>query len=442
MKLTRRFALVLAILLLLPLFGCEKLDLSGGKDSGTPDGAYTNPLDPNTLTVKTTVEGSEAFRPEGGADPKTDRILQQIAAVERETGYTVDVQIVSEESLSTVFLQACRSGKKYADVIQTDAAFLSRYYDEGYFLSLSQVGLSKSATGTLKKSDGTAYGIRADGWNNPLPTASYLLFYNERLLTERGCETPLQLQEERSWNWANFERLCKKVTDGEVFAIAYPKESETDLIWATLHAAGMTYFTDDGVCTMDSDEGINGFTTLRSLLNLGVTYSLSSYENSTADPTAKLAFTNRRTAFLVGNASLLFEAGEGSLFEELGEELRVIGFPAIKKGVTGATFSTNDVFCGITAAANTEMCKTVLPLLFATPEGTDPKEELIDTYFYHAEDGEVYFDLLASADTDTALTMNENRSIVEEYFLQIAKGNYSAKEYLSNLESVFNVKNS
>ncbi len=442
MKFSRIFALFLSALLLFSLLGCEKIDLSGGKQNGSNQNAgVSDSSDPNTLTVKTSVAGAEAFRPEGGASPKTDRILAQIEAVEKATGTTVDVELVSEANLSDQFLRACRTGKKYADVIQTDAMFLSRYYDEGYFLSLADVGLEASKTGSLKKSDGTAYALRADGWNNPLPTLSYLLFYNEKLLTDRNCETPLELYENSAWNWNNFERLCNQVTDGEVFALATPNESHPDLVWATLHAAGLTYFSDDGTCVMDSKQGLTGFSKLQSLLSSGVTYSLGAYENSAADPTAKLAFTNRRTAFLVGNSSLLFDTEDDSVSACLGEDLRIIGFPSIQKGTAGACYSSEDIFCGITANANKELCKTLLPRLFASPEKVNVNEELTEDHFYHKEDAELYFDLLATADTDTSLPMTENRSIVEEYFLQMAKGHLSAKEYLSNLQSRFNANN-
>lgn len=441
MKLIRIFTLLLSTLLLFSLLGCEKIDLSGDKNNGgsQSNDSVVDTSDPKTLTVKTTVSGNETFRPEGGVSPKTDRILAQIEAIEK-SGYTIDVEIVSEGSLSTTFLRACRAGKKYADVIQTDAMFLSRYYDEGYFLPLSDVGLQASATGSLKKSDGTPYALRADGWNNPLPTLSYLLFYNEKLFTESGCETPLELYESGSWNWVNFERLCKEITNanpGEIYAIAHPTDAETDLVWATLHAAGLTYFSDDGICTMDSEEGLKGFSTLRSLLTSGVTYHLGAYENNTADPTAKLAFTNRRTAFLVGNSSLLFESDDDSLSENLGEDLRIIGFPAIRQGVSGATFTQEDIFCGIPSTANKDLCKTVLPLLFSSSEDIDPKAELIEDYFYHENDGALYFDLLANADTDTSLAMTDNRTLVEEYFMQVAKG-ASAKEILSNFQVIFN----
>lgn len=442
MKLSRMFSLFLSTLLLFSLLGCEKIDLSGGKHNGGNQNAGSpDSSDPGILTVKTTVSGDETFRPEGGASPKTDRILAQIEAVEKAAGVTVDVELVSEEALSDRFLRACRTGKKYADVIQTDAMFLSRYYDEGYFLSLADVGLEASKTGSLKKSDGTAYALRADGWNNPLPTVSYLLFYNEKLLTDRSCETPLELYEGGAWNWVNFEKLCNRVTDGEVFAIAHPNESNPDLVWAALHAAGLTYFTDAGVCVMDSPQGLTGFSNLQSLLNAGVTYRLGSYENSTADPTAKLAFTNGRTAFLVGNSSLLFETDDSSLSACLKEDLRIIGFPSIRTGTTGAFYSSEDVFCGITSMANKELCKTLLPQLFAPPENGNAVEEMTENYFYHQKDAEIYFDLLASADTDTSLPMTENRSLVEEYFLEIARGQRSAKEYLNNLQSRFNANN-
>ncbi len=444
MKVIRIFALMLSILLMFSLLGCEKIDLSGGKNPGENggEGGSSAPdlSDSHTLTVKTTVSGRETFRPEEGLSPKTNQILAQIQEVEDATGCKVDVEILSKESLSTAFLRACRAGKKYADMIQTDGAFLSRYYSEGYFMSLAEAGLEPSATGSLTTADGIAYGLRADGWNNPNPTLSYLLFYNEKILTESGCQTPLQLAEEGVWNWVNFKTLCQQVTQrnpGEVYAIAYPNDSETDLIWATLHAAGLTYFAKDGTCTMDSPEGLEGFSQLRGLLTSGVTYSLGSYENSTAEATAKLAFLNGRTAFLVGNSKLLFETDENSLFSGLKEDLRIIGFPAIKEGTPGASFSEPDVFCAITSTANRELCQQVVPRLFAPREGTDPNQELIDTYFYHQQDGEIYLDLLSASDTETALGMGENRSLVEEYFVRVAKG-ASAKEILSNFQTIFN----
>ena len=440
MKYLKIPALILLCALLVSLLGCEKLDLSGGKDKDGDLPASEDASDPRTLTVKTTVTGRDTFRPDEGISPKTDAILARIAEVEKETGYTVSVEIVSEETLSTAFLRASRAGKKYADVIQTDATFLTRYYDEGYFLSLADAGLENSATGVLKKQNGTAYAFRADGWNQPLPTLSYTLFYNEKIFRDADCDLPFELYEGGAWNWANFEKLCADVTNaypGEIYALAHPTEGETDLIWATLHAAGLIYFTDDGECVMDSDEGLKGFSRLTALLNSGVTYPLGSEAAVEHESTAKLAFINRRTAFLVGNSSLLFETGSGSIAENLGEDLRIIGFPAIRKGVSGGAFTPDDIFLGVTAAANKNLCKELLPKLFAPLEEGDATEELTENYFYSEEDADLYLSLLASADTDTSLAMNDKRSLMEEYFLQVARGR-SAKEILNNFQTIFN----
>ncbi len=441
MKFLRTLALLLISLLVFSLLGCEKIDLSGGKTpSDQTDAGVENP-DENLLTVKTTVAGNQTFRPEGGASPKTDRILEKIQQAEVTFGIRIDVEIVSEEGLETAFLRACRSGKHYADVIQTNAAFLTKYYNEGYFAPLSEAELEPSDTGSLKSPDGTAFALRADGWNNPLPTVSGILYYNEKLLTDVQIETPLELQEAGVWNWTNFEKLCKQITrsySGEVYALASPTSQETDLIWASLHAAGVRYFDQNGTCIMDSQEGLKGFSSLKNLLSSGVTYQLASYENNDADPTAKMAFINRRTALLVGNSSLLFETGEDSLSENLREDLRIIAFPSAKNNVSAALFSKDDVFCGITATANMDLCKDVLPALFAADENPDPNEEVAQEYFYYEEDAERYFELLKSAETDTSLAMGEQRSLVEGYFLQVANGQLSAKEYLHNLQEIFN----
>lgn len=440
MKLRRILALTLSFLLVLALFGCEKLDLSGSKKPSSQGSSGTDVSDPDVLVIKTVLQGSQSLRPEEGASQWTDLLLGQIARVEKETGKTVQVEIVSQESMETGFVRASRSGKKYADLIQAEAPFLSRYYEEGFFLSLVDAGVESSSTGVLKKQDGTAYAFRADGWNHPLPTVSYLMYCNEKLFLDAGLESPLEYQEAGAWNWVNFKKLAKQISaayPGEVYALAHPTETETDLIWATLHAAGTVYFDDEGVCTMDSAEGLEGFATLRELLTAGITYRLGSAEYNESDPSAKLAFTNRRTAFLVGNSSLLFETDSGSLTENLKEDLRILGFPAIRKGVSQAVYSVPDVFLAVSSQANKELCKELIPLLFAAPEGTDPKANTIENYFYHEEDGELYFDLLASADTDTSFGMGENRSLVESYFYQVANG-ASAKEYLSNFQTIFN----
>lgn len=444
MKLSRFFPLLLLLALTFSLFGCEKIDLSGGKGTGKDPSSQNQTEIPeeerNTIIVKTTVTGDDTFRPEGGVSPKIREILAKIEAVEQQYGITVQTEIVSAKTLNDSFLRACRGGTRYADVIQTEAGFFTQYYQKGYFLSLEEFGLEFS-TGALKQSDGTAYAFRADGWNNPLPTLSNVLFYNERLLRDSGCETPQELYEANVWNWENFLNLCKQFTkanQGEAFALSYPTEQDPALVWATLRAAGVTFFTDDGTCVMDSQEGLDGFSALRSLLSSNVTYRLANEEDSAADFSAKLAFTNRRTAFLVENSSLLFETGEASLSECLGEDLRLISFPALKEGHTGTVFSQNDLFCGITYTANTQLCKEILPVLFSPEKKDEAKEDVIEDYFYNSADGELYFDLLNTATTDTSLILGENRSMVEEYFLQIARGELSAKEYLQNLQTIFN----
>lgn len=439
MKTLKIPALLLLCALLVSLLGCQKIDLSGGKDEDGDLPISEDASDPRTLTVKTTVTGRDTFRPDEGISPKTDAILARIEEVEKETGYTVSVEIVSKETLSTAFLRASRAGKKYADVIQTDATFLTQYYNEGYFLSLADAGLENSATGVLKKQDGTAHAFRADGWNQPLPTLSYAVFYNEKIFRDGDCDLPFELYEAGAWNWTNFEKLCADVSKaypGEIYALAHPTEGETDLIWATLHAAGLIYFTDGGECVMDSDEGLKGFSKLTGLLNSGVTYALGSEANVEREATAKMAFINRRTAFLVGNSSLLFETGDDSIAENLGEDLRVIGFPAIRNGVPGASFTPEDIFMGVTAAANKDLCKELLPKLFA-PLDDDATEEMTEDYFYSEKDGDLYLSLLAAADTDTSLAMYDKHSLMEEYFLQVARGR-SAKEILNNFQTIFN----
>ena len=116
----------------------------------------------------------------------------------------------------------------------------------------------------------------------------------------------------------------------------------------------------------------------------------------------------------------------------------MISFPAVKKGCTGTVFSQNDLFLGIPHTANKDLCKQVLPVLFSAENNDTAKESLIEDYFYDSDDGESYFDLLSTAKTDTSLLMGEQRPMVEEYFLQIARGNLSAKEYLQNLQIIFN----
>ncbi len=439
MKFIRIFTLLLMFLLLFSAAGCEKLDLSGSNRPENSDKGNGPSPKHDVLTVKTTVTGEGAFRPQGGSTPEADRILNQIAEAEKQTGCTVNVEIVTQEALNTAFLRACRANSYYADIIQTDAAFLTRYYKEGYFRSLEEVGMSASQTGSLQAPDGTIFGLRSDNWVNPLPTASYLMFYNQKILSEHDTELPLELYEMGLWNWSNFLKIAESVSEksnGEIYSIAYPTEEESDLIWATLHASGTVFFDENGTCTMDSEEGLEGFGSLKELFSTGTTYRLGSYTNSTADPTAKLAFINRRTAFLVGNSSLMFETGEESLSENLQEDLRMISFPSVKKGVSGTVFSSQDVFCAVPSTANTDLCRTLLPLLFKSSEES-VLEETVEKFFYHDRDGTLYFDLLTTTKTDTSLLMTENRPMVENFFLQVVQGS-SAKEILSNLQTIFN----
>ena len=422
------------------LTGCSKLDLSGGNNSGTSDKAPSVEHDSSLLTVKTSLSASDAFRPQGATNPKTEKILKQIEEAEKQFGITVQVELVAEDSISSDFVSQTRAGKKFADLIQTDAQFFTRHYETGNILPLSQVGLTPSESGALSTVDGVTFAFRPDGWMNPLPTASFLLFYNEKIFLDGQLETPLTLYEDGYWNWENFLRTCKDVgnySPGEIFTFAYPTQAEPDLMWATLHAHGARYFDKDGVCVMDSAEARAGFKSLKELISANHIYKLGSYINPTADPTAKLAFTNRHTTFYVGNSAELFDSSESSLTENLGEDLRIIGFPVASSQATGVSFTDDDVFLGIPSTANTELCKTVLPVLFAPAEGEDPKENVIQTYFFHEEDGELYFELLKQADTHTLLWADEHTATVEELFFGITNGR-SEKEVLLNLQTMFN----
>ena len=441
MKITKILALFLTLVLFCAFAGCEKIDLSGGKSTDTGSSSGNVSASGGTvLTVKTTLTGSDTFRPEGGSSSDADRILAKIAAAEKATGYTVEVEIVSEDTLASDFVRISRSGGKYADLIQTDSMFISRYFQKGYFISLEEAGLTSSETGTLKTVDGVSYGFRADGWNHPLPTASFLMFYNEKIFTDNGVETPMEIYEDGAWNWVNFVNLCNLLTQStttEVCTVAEPTEAEPDLIWASLHAAGAVYFDKDGVCIMDSQNALDGFSALRKFLSSGRTYTVGSYVNSTADPTAQLAFANGHTAFYVGNSSEYFDSSEESLTSALGENLRLLGFPAMKTGISGAVFTQEDTFIGVTAWADKELCQILLPVMFASEEGEDPAEDLISSYFLNETDGEIYADLLKNADTHSALGMTDNFTTVEEFFVRVVQGG-SAKEILNNLQTIFN----
>ena len=78
MKYLKIPALILLCALLVSLLGCEKLDLSGGKDKDGDLPVSEDASDPRTLTVKTTVTGRDTFRPDEGISPKTDAILARL----------------------------------------------------------------------------------------------------------------------------------------------------------------------------------------------------------------------------------------------------------------------------------------------------------------------------------------------------------------------------
>ena len=435
----KRIALLLLVALFTLLTGCEKIDLSGGKTSEKPT-ETVKPQDDTVLTVKTSLSGSEAFRPQGSADPRSDRILERISAVEKEFGITIQVETVAADTLAEEFASNTMAGGKYADVVQTNALILTRHYENGTLLSLADAGLTPSKSGVLKTADGVAYALRPDGWMNPPPSASFLLFYNEKIFTDGMTETPLALYEEGYWNWDNFIKLCADVSGlmpGEIFSFAQPTAEDLSLVWGTLHAHGARLFDKDGECIMDSAATRTAFANLKTLISANPLYQLGSPVNPEADATAKLAFLNGHTAFYVGNGAEFFDAAEGSLSDIMREDLRIIGFPAAAQNATGVTFSTQDAFLGVTAAANTDLCKKVLPALFAAEEGDDPKKDLIGEYFYHEEDGALYFDLLKNADTHSLLWADEHTATVEELFFGITNGR-SEKEVLLNLQTMFN----
>ena len=434
----KRLSLLLLVLFFVLFTGCEKIDL-GGKTSEAPNETLS-PQEKGVLTVKTSLSGTDCFRPQGSADPDADRILEKIAAVEKEFGVTIRVDTVSEDTLAEDFASQTLAGGKYADVVQTNALTLTRHYENGTLLSLAQAGLSPSESGVLKTVDGVAYALRPDGWMNPAPTASFLLFYNGKILSDGQLESPLALYEEGHWNWANFMKLCKDVGDlapGELYTFSKPTETEMDLVWATLHAHGAAYFDKDGVCIMDSSKVQTAFANLKTLISSKHIYSLGSVINPTADPTAKQAFLNGRTVFYVGNAAEFFDSSEESFSHVLREDLRIIGFPSASEKATGVSFTQQDAFIGVTAAANKDLCKTVLPALFAPAEGEDPVGEFLERHFYHEEDGALYFDLLKKADTHSLLWADKHLATVEDLFWDVTNGG-SAKEILSNLQTMFN----
>lgn len=431
----------LLLLCLILAAGCEKIDLSG-KNGESGKKPSETPVDNSRITVKTTVDGEFTFRPTAATSTQSERLIREFEELEQKHGIQIDVEILTGEQMSSGMLRAMRAEKPYADLIQTDTGTLSDWYGAGYLLPIENAGLSETETGTLKK-DGVAYGFRSEIWNTPRPTVSYLLYYNQKLLNNAGCEDPQELQEKGYWNWDEFLQICKEVTkpetEGGIYAIAGITSEETELMWAALRSAGAVYFDSDGTCVMDSNETVTGFVRLRELLNAKVTYTLAHEGNSGADETAKLAFTNRRTAFLVGNSSLLFETGEGSISEELNEDLRITAFPRIGSSTATAAFTETDIFCAVPRGANTELCRTVLPELFSGSEPQSALKELSDDLFYYEQDANLYQQLLRTAQADSRMQFGNNRPLVEEYFIKIADGG-SAKEILENFQKIINAK--
>ena len=431
--LRRIVPLLLVSALFFALCGCEKIDLSGKTD----DPAVA---EGNEISVKSVVTGEFSFLPDGSR-PGTERILAQFEEAEKACGCKITVEVVTPTALNSALLRSDRAKSRYADLIQTDAETLTLLAAEGRLRYLEDLKLSPSVTGALKLGEKT-YGFRADGWDRPLPSASYMMFYNTALLAALDCDDPAEYWQTGTWDWAHFFALAQKTTqitaDGPVYALAAPTEEEKDLMWATLYAAGTEWFSADGRCTMDSAAAVNGFAKLKELSDSRLLYRLLSEESDTADATAKQAFCNRRTAFLVGNASLIYETDENSISEAIGEDLRMIPFPTIPGGRSNTVaFTEQDLFCAIPKYANADLCAKVLPILFSAGD-TDVTEERKTAYFFSDADADRYAEALVTAGTDSRMQFGEERKdLSEEYLFNVTLGT-SAKEILSNLEQIFN----
>lgn len=246
----RVLCLLLAVLMLVCVVGCDNSSSSGGNNDGTSgnngdnsDSGYN--FEGKTLKIAVWAEGE---KPELGDSDSEDAWYYSLKHAAEEFNCEIEWIIDTQENHFNNFIQKSLAGEVYADI------FLCHSWN---YVSLIQQGLLQPTTEYILNSG------EADRWDqnvvlngeiwalNPaaeyyFPTYYYLI--NTKLLNSLGLEHPQELARRGEWTWEKFREYCAAATDPSkeqygvgCFMLAHMLKNTNDFDYSVIGEDGVYY---------------------------------------------------------------------------------------------------------------------------------------------------------------------------------------------------------
>ena len=246
----RVLCLLLAVLMLVCVVGCDNSSSSGGDNDGTSGnngGSSDSGYNFEGKTLKIAVWG-EGEKPELGDSDSEDAWYYSLKHAAEEFNCEIEWIIDTQENHFNNFIQKSLAGEVYADI------FLCHSWN---YVSLIQQGLLQPTTEYILNSG------EADRWDqnvvlngeiwalNPaaeyyFPTYFYLI--NTKLLNSLGLEHPQELARRGEWTWEKFREYCAAATDPSkeqygvgCFMLAHMLKNTNDFDYSVIGEDGVYY---------------------------------------------------------------------------------------------------------------------------------------------------------------------------------------------------------
>lgn len=382
----------------------------------------------------------------------SDKLRAHYANIENELGCKINLQITTDTIESNVF-KTSTGASGYADLIETDAYTISRLLNGGFLTAIDDIpGLDASdgkfGLPSQKKffsKDGKTYGIFPIYLGVSAPTYSYVLYYNNDIVSQYSSLSPEILLEQGKWNRENFFQIAKDVTftDGSksCYAFVTPSVEFPDFIDAALFSSGMYAVKkkDDGsfYCGYErykTQQTVDWITKMVSDYRLSVNVS-----GTDADI---LNFAEGNTAFLVSSARAGFSLADNFPQSSLGSDMRWISFPS-DENLNTASFGKHDTFYAVTTQGKKDRADSaqILDHIFSVMDGeTDEtwKDRLKSTYFFEDSDFANYIFSLENAGNDGILQISDYINGVHEAWSSVINGSKSSAQAYEEIEHVLN----
>ena len=277
---------------------------SGNNTSGSVKSALKKSdesLDLGGKTLQISVWGEPS--PEGAGDAYVDRRY----ALERRTEerYNVNIEWVSTNISSFVqdVTLAFTSKQKFADLIFAPSSHAFKLCQLGAVLPLDDyIDYSSpyyAVTGdNLLYVDGKHYSYMPDEYSPN--DVGYFITYNQNLLSDAGCEDPMELYGQGKWDWDAFAKIVQQTTkvgnDGVVTQWGVGGSNLLDALCISngFTMIGMDTKAKNFVCNLYTDKGLNVLNFLKKL-----TYDYKGCDGNYGGHNSKITFGDSKTAMLI-----------------------------------------------------------------------------------------------------------------------------------------------